>query len=276
MRVFFVMLLLTMFASTSLASNPPAPTPSEHSEKPKGNTEKQEKKSESTNQISQKTPVSTETTLPPLLSQKQTKNKPKNHNWYSLPEWWIVFFTGFLTLVTAALAWYTSRLYKATVALSEDAKKTFERQSNLERPWLFMEKVRVERREGAPIQPQIPNNWYISFIWRNIGRSPALIEGCAFKIEDTSTLQEPPDYSNASELTCPSSVAAGVEFETSKVGPAPEKGIKNGKSINLTIYGRLTYKELNGQLHHTGFAMDVSPHLPAANTSKCKNYEYYN
>jgi len=275
LSIILIISLIILFTSVGFALEPPIPTPSKYSGAPKSDTKKQEQEPTDAKHLTPKTLTPAKFVQPPLFGQEQPQNNEKNNNWYSLPEWWIVFITGFLVLVTALLAWYTSRLYKATVALSEEAQKTSNRNSNLERPWLFMEKIRVERREGAPIQPKIPNNWYISFIWRNIGRSPALIEGCAFKIEETSRLPQKPDYSNASELTCPSSIAAGVEFETSRVGPAPEKGVKNGKPINLTVYGKLTYKELSGELHHTGFAVDVSPHLPAASTSKCKNYEYY-
>jgi len=202
-------------------------------------------------------------------------NNESTHEWWGSPEWWLVILTGALVLATLVLAFVTYWLWSATKKLAHDAQKSSERQSSLERPWLFIEAVRVVRREGAPIQPEIPNNWYVSFMWKNIGRSPALIEDCIFKIENKDSLPEIPDYAHARKLCCPSTVAAEIEFETSQVGPSPEKGVKDGRSLNLTVYGKLTYKELNGTQHHTGFAIDVSPHLPAFSANECKSYEYY-
>jgi len=179
-------------------------------------------------------------------------------------------------IATVLIGVFTYTLYRATNELKAIGARQAEALTGLERPWLFMEAVRVERREGAPINPEIPNNWFISFKWRNVGRAPAVIEDCIAKIEPTDMLPENPDYTNASKLGCPSTVAKDAEFETRQIGPGgEEKRVKDGKPINLTVYGRLTYSELNGMRHNTGFAMDVSPALPAASTHKNKRYEYF-
>lgn len=44
-------------------------------------------------------------------------------------DWWLVWLTVVLCIVTGALALYTARLYLATVKLGEEAKRTSERQS---------------------------------------------------------------------------------------------------------------------------------------------------
>jgi hypothetical protein len=48
---------------------------------------------------------------------------------YHSPEWVLAGFTGVLATVTAALALYTFRLYRATVGLGRDAKTSAEQQS---------------------------------------------------------------------------------------------------------------------------------------------------
>ncbi|HKA75486.1 MAG TPA: hypothetical protein VKD19_00110 [Pseudolabrys sp.] len=179
-------------------------------------------------------------------------------------------------LSTLGIFAFTVILAIATYQLKGIGDRQVQALTDLERPWLFMEKARVERREGPPINPRLFNNWYISFYWRNVGRAPALIEECTVKIESTDMLPNIPDYANASQLICPSTVAKDIEFETNQIGPADPKRTKDGKAVNLTVYGRLTYKGLGGNLHHTGFAVDVSPHLPAFSThAKNKKYEYY-
>jgi hypothetical protein len=50
---------------------------------------------------------------------------------------------------------------------------------------------------------------------------------------------------------------------------------RTGKPITFVVYGRLTYKELNGRLHHTGFAVEVSPHIAAFSGYPSDAYDYY-
>lgn len=153
----------------------------------------------------------------------------------------------------------------AAKASAEVAMNTF---ALLERPWIFLEKHRVVRREGAPIQPSLLNNFYISFQFKNNGRSPAFITDLVFNIIETSKLPLVPDYSLCvSKLSCPATLAAGKMFESSQVGPSP------GKDVQYTIFGKLTYRDMTGVDHHTGFAIDVSPNLPAASTNKNEIYD---
>jgi hypothetical protein len=153
----------------------------------------------------------------------------------------------------------------AAKASAEVAMNTF---VMLERPWIFLEKYRVVRREGAPIQPSLLNNFFISFQFKNNGRSPAFITDLAFNIIETSKLPAVPDYSLCvTKLTCPATLAAGKMFESSQVGPSP------GKDVQYTIFGKLTYRDMAGVEHHTGFAVDVSPNLLAASTNKNGIYD---
>jgi hypothetical protein len=48
---------------------------------------------------------------------------------YMSPEWWLVYITGLLAVITGALATYTWKLWRATKTLAEDAKQTAERQA---------------------------------------------------------------------------------------------------------------------------------------------------
>jgi len=183
---------------------------------------------------------------------------------------------GITALATLLMAIFTIQLAVATGELKDISARQIESADALERPWLIIEKVRVERREGAPINPELYNNWYVSFFWRNVGRSPALIQECLFNIVPADELAEKPDYLSAGKLMCASSVAVGGEFETGQVGPGDQKRTKNGEAVQLTIYGRLTYKGLQGpRLYHTGFAINVSPHLPAQSSNPKQGYEYF-
>lgn len=158
----------------------------------------------------------------------------------------------------------------AANAARDSAKVAMDTFTTLERPWLFLEKHRIVRREGAPIQPSILNNYWISLLFKNNGRSPAIITNLVFKIIETSELPAVPDYSLCvNKLECPATLAAGKMFESSQVGPSP------GKGVQYTIFGKLSYKDMAGVEHHTGFAIDISPHLPAASMNKNELYDFH-
>jgi hypothetical protein len=70
-------------------------------------------------------------------------------------------------------------------------------------------------------------------------------------------------------------VAQNTGFETNEVGPARGAGTRNGQAIFFVLFGRLTYKDLSGTIHHTGFAVEVSPHMAAFIPHHNKAYDYY-
>lgn len=60
-------------------------------------------------------------------------------------------------LATAFIGIFTYTLYKVTNQLKDIGERQAKALTNLERPWLIIEAVRVERREGAPIKPDMHN-----------------------------------------------------------------------------------------------------------------------
>lgn len=147
--------------------------------------------------------------------------------------------------------------------------------TELERPWLVIESYRVVLRSGQ-IDADHPNNWYISFIIKNLGRAPALIESCGVHIKDIDALPAAPDYTALSPLNCKASMAAGESTETGQVGPAAEAARREDGSVaRLVVYGRLTYRQLRGMTHQTGFAAEVSSIMPAASAYMNDTYEFH-
>jgi hypothetical protein len=140
--------------------------------------------------------------------------------------------------------------------------------TELERPWLFLEGATIRRRD-LPDQQLIPNAWFIKLHWKNVGRAPALIEECLFDISPKETIPDEPVYNNQIGLHCPRTVPAGDTVETREVGPAP------GNDGILVFYGRMTYTELSGKRHKTGFAVEVSPHIAAFSPHGNNKYDYY-
>src|SRR6266851_5756876 len=156
----------------------------------------------------------------------------------------------------------------AAEAATVQAKVAERSLTELERPWLFLEGATVIRRD-LPGQQLIPNNWFIKLHWKNVGRAPALIEDCLFQIVPKASITNEPVYDKRSGISCPRTVAVGETIETFQVGPAP------GKNEILVFYGRITYTELSGKRHETGFAVEVSPHMPACSPHNNDKYDYY-
>lgn len=187
-------------------------------------------------------------------------------------------FTAILAyMVYLQLLWMNRQervLQKSVEAAEKSANAAVSALTDLERPWIFVEKAHIKRREDKG-QPILPNFWWISFVCRNVGRAPAIVEECLVKIQDITTLPEVPDYTDPIHLRCPATVGTGVDFETSIIGRPGEPGIDPSKATRFVVYGRITYKELNGKAHHTGFAVEVSAMMAATIPYFNNAYDYY-
>ena len=175
-------------------------------------------------------------------------------------------------LIGAAGALFAGWL--AFEAVQEQIRQEREREMRLERPWLFLEGATVSRRDIQG-QPPIPNSWFAKLRWKNLGRSPAIIERCEFKLADKDTIPTQPDYSDPGDLLTPAMVAQNTEFDTNDVGPASHVTTKDGQPVQFVFFGRLTYKDLSGVLHHTGFAIEIAPHMAAFIPHHNRAYDYY-
>ena len=133
------------------------------------------------------------------------------------PNWVIAFSAVVTAIFTVIHGTFTISLARSTRIAANAAEKAL---TEIERPWLFLEGTTIRRREfpGQPIQP---NNWYIKLHWKNIGRLPALVEECLFRILPTSEMPVNPIYLKGNELRCKATVASNEEFETNEVGPGP-------------------------------------------------------
>ena len=102
-------------------------------------------------------------------------------------------FTAILAyMVYLQLLWMNRQervLQKSVEAAEKSANAAVSALTDLERPWIFVEKAHIKRREDKG-QPILPNFWWISFVCRNVGRAPAIVEECLVKIQDITTLPE--------------------------------------------------------------------------------------
>lgn len=87
---------------------------------------------------------------------------------------WTAIFTGLLSVIAffqMFLFVWQLRLMRqsaddasiAANAARDSAKVAMDTFTTLERPWIFLERHRIVRREGAPIQPSLLNNYFVSF-----------------------------------------------------------------------------------------------------------------
>jgi hypothetical protein len=124
-----------------------------------------------------------------------------------------------------------------------------------ERPWIFRDKVHVGWRHTPGVGM---NDWMVHLCWKNVGRAPAMIDRCEFRIADVATLPPNPDYTNMAVLGLPDVLAQNAECETQAVGPGGG-GMKDGVAIEFVFFGRLLYREMNGKKHQSGFALRMAP-----------------
>jgi hypothetical protein len=136
------------------------------------------------------------------------------------------------------------------------------------RPWIILESVVVSwRPEHNKIR--IKNNWWVSFVFKNIGKVPAEIIACEICIVDKDGLPESPVYDGALPLTVKAIFAVEDSSETNKIGTKP------GSEGDKVVFGRIVYRGLNGREGTTGFSVAIAPMFPASSTFPGEKYSYY-
>jgi len=184
--------------------------------------------------------------------------------WLTSAAFWTAAFTGALTVSTYFL-------WRATRRAAEIAGRAL---TEHERPWIFRDLVTVRWRQRPSFRA---NDWEISLKWKNVGRAPATLVDFVFKIQDVDTLPAIPDYSVCDHLPVIDAMPAKdtVEYDTQAVGLAVP-GTKKGQPIEYVFWGRLRYREMNGILHTSGYALRLSPMFATAMSHNSDAYNYYN
>jgi hypothetical protein len=113
----------------SVQSQEPTPSSGNTIEKPKSQSQKNEKRAAKDQRGTGASPLIVKV-LPTQGANPPTPESAKKQHDYTSAEWWLVYITGTLAVFTLGLMLYTARLWGATVKLGEDAQKTSERQAH--------------------------------------------------------------------------------------------------------------------------------------------------
>lgn len=163
----------------------------------------------------------------------------------------------------------TEKAAEAARKSAEVAERTFVEH---DRPWVFRDEVRMTWRKTPGV---IANDWMVSISWKNIGRNPALISAFEFCFQDSEVIQDTPDYSLCRQVGVAPSLAAGERFETQPVGIGGGHIRADGMPTQFVMYGRLTYTDMAGRKHYSGFALDLAPIGCLAIEHRNAAYNYY-
>lgn len=121
-------LLLLFGVGNRAESKPPPPSAAYSATQPKSQSSGAQSKTDDNKPAAKNLPPSIEIVKTPIIQVETAEKTEKGHD-YSSSEWWLVYLTFALVLVTALLAAYTAKLYRATVGLGKDAKTTSDRQA---------------------------------------------------------------------------------------------------------------------------------------------------
>jgi hypothetical protein len=193
MKIRYLFLALALVAGSAW-SDGLAQGPANPSSQPKASAAQENQKTDLNRRVSKPLPVTIDVFSIP---KGEANDKTEKHNDYSSSEWWLVYLTFLLAVVTFGLALYTAKLYRATVGLGKEAEKTSERQArematslsvanaaaqaaisgneltqksfvSSQRPWVVVHKV-VPRSAF-----DLTRGLSFAFIAKNVGHSPAM------------------------------------------------------------------------------------------------------
>lgn len=119
MRSFLVIALLIAAGYVS-ALEPPSPTPTKSATKQEANVAQNNRKPDANKRAPKDLPAIIEIFKTPVI-QVETTDKTEKHRDYSDAEWWMVYLSGALALITISLAIYTARLWRETKTMVDSA-----------------------------------------------------------------------------------------------------------------------------------------------------------
>lgn len=143
------------------ASEPPAPTPSKPIAKPQSNSSKTNNNSQTNNQSSV-SEIPTIKIIPASPLQIESSKKEEDRHGYTSAEWWAVYITSALAIITLALAIYTGLLWSSTKKLVSDSQTAL---ISTQRAFIFIKLFELNQIENTLKVTVVP-------VWENSGDTP--------------------------------------------------------------------------------------------------------
>ena len=185
----------------------------------------------------------------------------------------VYWLTKILVVATIFTGWILGAMLWAAWALSRRPAGPSAPPMDVPRPLLQLDGVSVTRRNGA-------NGFFVKLNWKNVGAARAIIEDCVVSCDDLERLPATPDYAAAVAIACPPTLGAGAAFQTGGFGPAVTartgeiRNVSGQEPRRVAVYGRLTYRDGEGQRRTTGFSMEVAPDAQAMRRLADPAYDY--
>jgi hypothetical protein len=213
---------------------------------------------------------------------------------YRSPEWVLAYCTATLALITAALALYTFRLYRATVGLGRDAKVSAEQQSGrmersiteANRAAVAMEAVARATTNNATLMQTLLTKQMRAYVSVDLGQSTYQDANLRFAVRPTITNNGLTPARNVSFKVL-AGIIDGTSPETitfppigdlivNDIGLAPRQSftisavlnhrvpdadvstIMQGNTRKLFAWGRVTYDDVYGGSWETNFCFSYT------------------
>ncbi|MFZ6843674.1 hypothetical protein [Undibacterium sp. RuTC16W] len=231
-----------------------------------------------------KQPTTIEIIKAPVL-QIETTDKTEKHHDYASSEWWLVYLTGVLAAATIGLFIFTACLFKATVALGDDAKESGQRQASEMKESLRISKISADSAKKSADTSMLSERAYITasvvlpgLKW--INASTGLFEVHIAIMNHGRTPGNVTDVAIGSKILENGEQLGNTDIAAREVIPkaflVPNDSLPhsrnfniNGQSINdvktgnktLWVFGYIDYVDIFHMRRRSGFARIYQPRL---------------
>ncbi|MEO9168892.1 MAG: hypothetical protein ABI230_10860, partial [Aestuariivirga sp.] len=265
-RLLAVIVMLTIASPVSW-SDQSAPNAGVNSTQPQ--VQSTQDKANSTNSIQTTlSPAPITENLKPVTVPEPIKAGDNGGRNYSSSDWWLVYLTGGLVLVTLGLAIFTGKLYSATVQLGRDAKKSGESQTEkmeasiaqaeraanaaetsanatkylaeADRAWV----VNSENIANLALQNMGEGHISVLIVWANAGRSPAINVSFDAQYRFIGQGDPLPHFvANHSSMEGRAPMGQGIKFQAEEIKAAASffDGLLSGR-WRLIVYSSVQYE----------------------------------
>jgi len=240
-----------------LPSNPPAPSPPKATTEPKTDAGHDQDQAADNKRPAENSLTRVELLKTPVVQIEPSEKAEKARD-YTSSEWWLVYLTAALSVITGYLALFTGKLFRATARAGEDAKC-------VQRAYIQVNDL------DEPIELGEDGSFFGSFRIRNYGNTPARITAisvASFVLHSRADLPPEPPYGSEFEihvLVAPQDHFVHqrrLEYSANVVEAADTLQSINVMTLTLYIVGYVDYTDNFGVNHRNGFARSYFPPRP--------------
>jgi cbb3-type cytochrome oxidase subunit 3 len=170
----------------------------------------------------------------------------------------LALFTAVLVLVSSAQIYFLFRADKTARTAANAAKQSADFLRNIERAYVFIDYELLRERNAALKEGGISPYKQIELVFKNFGRTPAIVNGINFKCLYWQNRYLPEMKADSMKIPSGIAIGSGSPWSIPAIFKGTQRHINEamGGAGSIYLYGEIAYRDMLGEQRETGFCCE--------------------